>query len=290
MLLNTFQNVKRTIGKKQSCKGLTPARLRNCHGRTTITSVDWWCVHYATHGRLICGKGTKNADTGFKGEFLNELERMLKAKLPTTNIKAKPHIESRIRTLKKDWSIVHDLFTSNNSGFGWDEERKMVTAEDYVWDSYINTYKQAAQFRRKSFPFYHEFSSIYAKAGEDIIKEMTNEEGIAQSSSGNRARSEANSNSLSSGGRRKKKISDRDEPITSQSFHNAAMMLSETLVMVGDKLSKSIGTELTLQEKVQQLDKELIQIDGLSNEEYLMALIKLPDRPNQMLVFFSLPP
>nr|GMC91205.1 uncharacterized protein LOC109184077 [Ipomoea batatas] len=99
----------------------------------------------------------------------------------------------------------------------------------------------------------------------------------AQSSSGNRARSEANSNSLSSGGRRKKKISDRDEPITSQSFHNAAMMLSETLVMVGDKLSKSIGTELTLQEKVQQLDKELIQIDGLSNEEYLMALIKLPD-------------
>nr|GMD47445.1 DNA replication terminus site-binding [Ipomoea batatas] len=111
----------------------------------------------------------------------------------------------------------------------------------------------------------------------------------AQSSSGNRARSEANSDSLSSGGRRKRKISDRDEPITSQSFHNVAMMLSETLVMVGDKLSKSIGTELTLQEKVQQLDKELIQIDGLSNEEYLMALIKLLDRPNQMLVFFSLP-
>nr|GMC86628.1 uncharacterized protein LOC109158421 [Ipomoea batatas] len=110
------------------------------------------------------------------------------------------------------------------------------------------------------------------------------------SHAGNRARSEANSDSLSSGGRRKRKISDRDEPITSQSFHNAAMMLSETLVMVGDKLSKSIGTELTLQEKVQQLDKELIQIDGLSNEEYLMALIKLLDRPNQMLVFFSLPP
>nr|GMC82556.1 uncharacterized protein At2g29880-like isoform X2 [Ipomoea batatas]GMC82557.1 uncharacterized protein At2g29880-like isoform X2 [Ipomoea batatas] len=97
-------------------------------------------------------------------------------------------------------------------------------------------------------------------------------------------------NTARSGGRRKRKISDRDEPITSQSFHNAAMILSETLVMVGDKLSKSIGTELTLQEKVQQLDKELIQIDELSNEEYLMALIKLPDRPNQMLVFFSLPP
>nr|GMD39344.1 DNA replication terminus site-binding [Ipomoea batatas] len=107
---------------------------------------------------------------------------------------------------------------------------------------------------------------------------------------GNRARSDTNSESLSSAGNRKRKASDRDEPVTSQSFHNAAVMLSETLVMVGDKLSKSIGTELTLQEKVQKLDKELIQIDGLSNEEYLMALIKLPDHPNQMPVFFSLPP
>nr|GMC79630.1 DNA replication terminus site-binding [Ipomoea batatas] len=126
--------------------------------------------------------------------------------------------------------------------------------------------------------------------GDEDVPDLNFRFTQAQSSSGNRARSEANSDSLSSGGRRKRKISDRDEPITSQSFHNAAMMLSETLVMVGDKLSKSIGTELTLQEKVQQLDKELIQIDGLSNEEYLMALIKLPDRPNQMLVFFSLPP
>nr|GLL29816.1 uncharacterized protein LOC109184077 [Ipomoea trifida] len=68
---------------------------------------------------------------------------------------------------------------------------------------------------------------------------------------GNRARSDTNSESLSSAGKRKRKVSDRDELVTSQSFHNATVMLSETLVMVGDKLSKSIGTELTLQEKVQ---------------------------------------
>ncbi|XP_019189656.1 PREDICTED: uncharacterized protein LOC109184077 [Ipomoea nil] len=73
----------------------------------------------------------------------------------------------------------------------------------------------------------------------------------AHSSSGNRARSKANSESLSSGARRKRKNSDRDEPITSQSFHSTAMMLNETLLIVGDKLTKSIGTQLTLQEKVQ---------------------------------------
>jgi len=62
-----------------------------------------------------------------------------------------------------------------------------------------------------------------------------------------------------------------------QLFHNAAMMLTETLVMVGDKLSKIIGTKLTL-------------LGRLSNEEYLMALTKLPNRPNHILVFFSLLP
>nr|GMD36000.1 uncharacterized protein LOC109164765 [Ipomoea batatas] len=46
---------------------------------------------------------------------------------------------------------------------------------------------------------------------------------------GNKARSDTNSESLSSDGKRKMKVSDRDEPVTSQSFHNAAVMLSETL-------------------------------------------------------------
>ncbi|XVF56131.1 hypothetical protein PTKIN_Ptkin06aG0092400 [Pterospermum kingtungense] len=41
-----------------------------------------------------------NADTGFKAGYLLELERMLAKKLPNANIKGKPHIESRIKTLK----------------------------------------------------------------------------------------------------------------------------------------------------------------------------------------------
>ncbi|MFQ6656651.1 hypothetical protein Gotur_026664 [Gossypium turneri] len=37
-------------------------------------------------------------------------------------LKARPNIESRIRVLKRDWSIVYDMLNGpNNSGFGWDE-------------------------------------------------------------------------------------------------------------------------------------------------------------------------
>ena len=82
--------------------------------------------------------GTFNADTGFKASYLNELERMLQKVLPNAMLKAKPNIESRIRLLKREWSIVYDMLNGqNNSGFGWDEHRQLVVAEDAVWESYV---------------------------------------------------------------------------------------------------------------------------------------------------------
>ncbi|MFQ6624569.1 hypothetical protein Gotur_003312, partial [Gossypium turneri] len=82
--------------------------------------------------------GTFNADTGFKAGYLNELERMLQTVLPNVMLKAKPNIESRIRLLKREWSIVYDMLNGqNNSGFGWDEHKQLVVAEDAVWESYL---------------------------------------------------------------------------------------------------------------------------------------------------------
>ncbi|KAH1073923.1 hypothetical protein J1N35_026251 [Gossypium stocksii] len=55
--------------------------------------------------------GTYNADTGFKAGYLNELEKMLEKVLPNAMLKAKPNLESRIRTLKRD--CKHDSFSSH---------------------------------------------------------------------------------------------------------------------------------------------------------------------------------
>ena len=43
-----------------------------------------------------------NVDTAFKTCYILELERMMARKIPNYNFKGKPHIESRIKTLKKD--------------------------------------------------------------------------------------------------------------------------------------------------------------------------------------------
>ncbi|MBA0746377.1 hypothetical protein Gogos_008899 [Gossypium gossypioides] len=108
--------------------------------------------------------GTYNVDMRFKASYLNELERMLENFLPHATLKAKPNLESRIRTLKRDWAIVYDMFSGKyNSEFGWDKHRQMVVAKDAVWNSYISSHKAAGQFRHRNFPYYDQLTSIYAK-------------------------------------------------------------------------------------------------------------------------------
>ncbi|MBA0607061.1 hypothetical protein Godav_019426 [Gossypium davidsonii] len=76
--------------------------------------------------------GTFNMDTIFKASYLNELEKMLEKVLPHT-MKAKPNLESMIRTLKRDWAIVYD------------------------------SHKEVGQFKYRSFPHYDQLTTIYAK-------------------------------------------------------------------------------------------------------------------------------
>ncbi|MBA0610436.1 hypothetical protein Godav_011285 [Gossypium davidsonii] len=69
----------------------------------------------------------------------------------------------------------------DNSGFGWDEHRQLIIAEDVVWNSYISSHKKVGQFRHRSFPYYDQVTAIYAKdratrkdaqTTVDIIKEI----------------------------------------------------------------------------------------------------------------------
>ncbi|MBA0783708.1 hypothetical protein Gotri_001375 [Gossypium trilobum] len=58
---------------------------------------------------------------------------MLEKVLPHSMLKAKPNLESRIKTLKRDWAIVYDMLNGkDNSDFGWDEHRQMVVTKDAI--------------------------------------------------------------------------------------------------------------------------------------------------------------
>ncbi|KAG8497995.1 hypothetical protein CXB51_006982 [Gossypium anomalum] len=269
--------------------------------------------------------GTFNADTGFKAGYLNELEKMLEKVLPDATFKllfqrAKPNLESRIRTLKRDWSIVYDMLSGkNNSGFGWDEHKQLVVAEDTI-------HKEAAQFKHRSFPYYDQLTAIYAKdratgkdaqTAADIIEEIDAEDVATTNTheerndfhgceadvslddmdlSGTQQQPAINQGD-STFSRKKKKTSDASDHISSTSFNDAATLLAEKIETVGVEISRSIASEvliqqrseMTLQESALKLYPTLCEVEGLTEDERYRALSKIPNHPTQMFIFFSLP-
>ncbi|KAH1072123.1 hypothetical protein J1N35_024451 [Gossypium stocksii] len=95
--------------------------------------------------------------------------------------------------------------------------------------------------------------------------------------------------------KKKKKISDASD--SSTSFHDAVTLLAETIRTVGLEISKSIASEVLIQQKSKmtiqksalKLYSTLCEVEGLTEDERYRALSKIPDHSTQMLIFFSLP-
>ncbi|KAJ9538116.1 hypothetical protein OSB04_030849 [Centaurea solstitialis] len=108
--------------------------------------------------------GTFKADNAFKTGYLQYLEQALKVSLPNSGLLANPHISSKLKTMKKDWQCVYDMVNdSNTSGFGYDPERKCVTAEDPVWEAYLQVHKDASRWKNRSFPHYEDLCIVFGK-------------------------------------------------------------------------------------------------------------------------------
>ncbi|KAI3779031.1 hypothetical protein L2E82_08467 [Cichorium intybus] len=108
--------------------------------------------------------GGFKANNGFKSGYLQHLENALKETIPNSGIMGKPHIESRIKTMKNDWQVVYDMVNgTNTSGFDYDSDRHCVYAEAAVWESYIEIHKKAGKWRNKTFPHFQELCNVFGK-------------------------------------------------------------------------------------------------------------------------------
>ncbi|MFQ6653206.1 hypothetical protein Gotur_024723 [Gossypium turneri] len=206
-------------------------------------------------------------------------------------LKAKPNIESRIRLLKREWSIVYDMLNDqNNSGFGWDEHRQLVVAEDV-------SHKEAVQFRRRTFPYYDQLIAIYARdraTGKDAqtvadVLEEINADDVPTTNM-NKERNSFYDCEVDVS------LDDMDVSTTEPRGDKDQ---GENMQAIGDQISRSIASDVVvqqkseefqiIQEKATNLYSTLWEIEGLTVDERYRALSKIPDHPTQMLVFFSLP-
>ncbi|KAL2944231.1 50S ribosomal protein L5 [Bienertia sinuspersici] len=68
-------------------------------------------------------------DTGYKTSYQSHIEKKMLEKFPYCGLKGKPHIESKIKILKRQLGYILEIQEQAVSGFGWDDELKMITGE-----------------------------------------------------------------------------------------------------------------------------------------------------------------
>ncbi|XVF50897.1 hypothetical protein PTKIN_Ptkin04bG0140200 [Pterospermum kingtungense] len=74
---------------------------------------------------------------------------MMESRLPDSKLKAIPHIESKVKLMKKQYNAIAKMLTVE-SGFGWNNVEKC-------------THPNAKGMRNKAFPHYDDFAIIFGK-------------------------------------------------------------------------------------------------------------------------------
>lgn len=247
--------------------------------------------------------GLHKADNGFKSGYLQHLEHALKESLPNAGILGKPHIESRIKTMKKDWQVVYDMVNgTNTSGFGYDTVNKCGTvSEPAVWEAYITSHKGASKWRNRPFPHFEDLCIVFGKdrAQGDRVRdfiEMENdanmeEEQSQQAEDGFEEPADVSHNAnnttsvqseeVSSARTKKRK---RLDPIA-EGITNAAALLGKELREASAFLNQSLKAEVDLQEKTSMVSSEISKIESMSLLDKFKASRKIMREPEAVLTF-----
>ncbi|XP_078167159.1 uncharacterized protein LOC144561927 [Carex rostrata] len=106
--------------------------------------------------------GNWRGDNGtFRSGFLQQLEKWMHEKLPNCQVRATPHISSRVKLWKKQYYALSEMLSA--SGFGWNDNEKSISCEKGVFDNWIKSHPTATGMRGKSFPYLEEWYVVFGK-------------------------------------------------------------------------------------------------------------------------------
>ncbi|KAL4561620.1 hypothetical protein LXL04_033790 [Taraxacum kok-saghyz] len=222
--------------------------------------------------------GGYKADNGFKSGYLQHLGQALKESLPASGLLPKPHIESRIRTMKKEWQIVYDMITGNNtSGFGYDSVNRCGTVESpEVWDAYVKVHKGAEKWRNKQIPHYDDLCIIFGK----------------DRAQGNRAE---DCEDMSHNANVDEELLDMEDDFNEQNEETSPTtnVQSEETSSASSKKRKRKdpfieGISNALQKKTSMVTAEILKIPSMNQSDKFKASRKIMREPEAVLTFWNL--
>ncbi|KAK9705291.1 hypothetical protein RND81_07G045700 [Saponaria officinalis] len=242
-----------------------------------------------------------------------KMELMLKSnhswskKLPGCGNKAKPHIESRVKTLRKHYDAITEMLSPQASGFGWNDEGKFVTCEQSVWDNWLKSHKNTAGLRNWPFSLIEEIGRIFGKDRttglegdriqyaleemEDQERDDQKEEQVPLSKTQEVSHHTEVEHSPSSEPSNRKTKRARTETIEAlRQFSSTLDKISNVMEAAGEhmgRLANCFKHESESAERRMQVTSEIMKIEGLNPAQVISASKQIVTNPLDVDFFFS---
>ncbi|PIN19207.1 hypothetical protein CDL12_08117 [Handroanthus impetiginosus] len=203
---------------------------------------------------------------GFRTGYLGILERHILTTFPGTDIRADPHIHSKIHVWKKNHASLVSMMS--RSGFGWNKSMNMIIVENSIWDNYVkkNDNTEAGEYVPSGFDTDfqifgddEEFMSVY----------------------------QPQKSGMNSGSSSKKRKS-TETSIDDKFFEMMNNFCDRTKSRLGD-IAKRIGYEYDVSEACKVVYEALGGLPDLTMTQKIWVAKRLVNNGKDMDLFFSLP-
>ncbi|KAL0444269.1 UNVERIFIED_CONTAM: hypothetical protein Slati_2149600 [Sesamum latifolium] len=253
--------------------------------------------------RTICGTGWR-CENGFRAGYLNQLEALMFKQFPNTNLRAEPHINSKIHVWKKNYNTLVGMMVK--SGLGWDDSRCMVMVDSQdVWEEYCK--REIFGRDRAEGGRILETVDVYVQPSKAHVPQTDTQEcyvptaewcaefgyiGNDKAASKNiQVTQEANMHSVNSNRksastskkRKASKVGDDD------GLSNVVSMFCESADARLTELSKKLFVDYIEVEKRVAVFEAVGKVPGVDLNDQIIISDKLVDNPKKMNLFFSLP-
>ncbi|KAG6394855.1 hypothetical protein SASPL_145445 [Salvia splendens] len=99
---------------------------------------------------------------GFRGGYLNKVEEWMQKEFPRTDLKANPHIQSKLTAVKKSYNSLAKILDRSGVGFNVHGDFK-IDCDDDQWDQIVKQDSNARGMRTRSWPYWEDWKVIFGK-------------------------------------------------------------------------------------------------------------------------------
>ncbi|XP_042000290.1 uncharacterized protein LOC121749738 isoform X1 [Salvia splendens] len=117
------------------------------------------------------------SDNGFRSRYLTRCLEALKREFPKTDIRAHPHIYSKITTWKRNYYSLMTILDRSGVGFNPHGDYK-IDIDDEQWSQVVQKDVNAKYMRNKSWPMLDDWKEVFGKDRAEGVRSVDLEDAV----------------------------------------------------------------------------------------------------------------